>query len=54
MLVLVRKPGEQIQIGDQVRITVVECHRGRVRIGIDAPREIAVVRVKHEPREAKT
>jgi carbon storage regulator len=44
MLVLTRKAGEGIIIGDDIRITVVELKGGGVRIGIDAPRELKVHR----------
>ena len=44
MLVLSRKRGEQITIGDDITITVVEIGPGRVRLGIDAPDEVAVHR----------
>ena len=44
MLVLSRKPMERIQIGDNVFITVVEIRGNRVRIGIDAPRDLPVLR----------
>ncbi len=44
MLVLTRKAGEGIIIGDDIRITVVELKGGGVRIGIDAPREMKVHR----------
>lgn len=45
MLVLTRKPGQAIKIGDDVLITFVE-HRpdGSIRIGIDAPRHIRIER----------
>lgn len=44
MLVLSRRPGEVIQIGENIRIVLVDCGTGRARIGIDAPREIPVWR----------
>lgn len=44
MLVLTRKIGEGIVIGDDVTITVVEMKGTTVRIGIDAPREKKIYR----------
>jgi len=44
MLVLTRKPGEAIVIGNDIVVTVVEARSGQVRVGIDAPRHIAVHR----------
>lgn len=44
MLVLSRKPGERIIIGDEVAITVVRIGPNAVRLGIDAPRDMNVVR----------
>ncbi|MDX2467935.1 MAG: carbon storage regulator CsrA [Acidimicrobiia bacterium] len=44
MLVLTRRPGESIVIGENIVITVIEIKGGQVRIGIDAPREIDVYR----------
>lgn len=37
MLVLTRCEGERIRVGDNVWVTLVESHRGRAAIGIDAP-----------------
>lgn len=44
MLVLTRKKGEGIIIGDDIKITILELKGGSVRIGIDAPREKKVHR----------
>ncbi len=44
MLVLTRKIGEGIVIGDDVTITIVEMKGGNVRIGIDAPRNKKIYR----------
>jgi carbon storage regulator len=44
MLVLTRKPGESIMIGDQTEISVLSVSGEKVRIGIEAPREIPVFR----------
>ena len=44
MLVLKRHLGETIVIGNVIRITVVEIRGDRVRLGIDAPKDVAVHR----------
>jgi carbon storage regulator len=44
VLVLSRKIGERILIGDKITVTVVKIGHGGVRIGIEAPAELAVVR----------
>ena len=44
MLVLSRKPGERILIGEDVKITVVRIGPNTVRLGIDAPRDMNIVR----------
>jgi carbon storage regulator len=44
MLVLSRKEGERILIGDQIAITVVRINATTVRLGIDAPTKLVVVR----------
>ncbi|WP_028129576.1 carbon storage regulator CsrA [Selenomonas sp. AE3005] len=44
MLVLTRKPRQQIMIGDNIVINVVEVQGDNVRIAIDAPRDIKIYR----------
>lgn len=44
MLVLSRKPGERIRIGDDIAVTVVRIGPNTVRIGIDAPRDMSILR----------
>lgn len=44
MLVLSRKENESLIVGDNVKITVLDFHRGQVRLGISAPREVSVHR----------
>ena len=44
MLVLSRKAGERILIGDDIKVTVVRIGPNTVRLGIDAPREKNIVR----------
>jgi carbon storage regulator len=44
VLVLSRKVGERILIGDRITVTIVKMGHGGVRIGIEAPPELAVVR----------
>jgi carbon storage regulator len=50
MLVLSRKLGEKITIGDRIVVTVVKLGNGQVRLGIEAPPEIAVFREEISPR----
>jgi len=57
MLVLTRRPGEQIVIGDNIRLTVVSIGPGRVKLGIDAPPNVRIDRqeihdkIQHERSE---
>jgi carbon storage regulator len=44
MLVLTRKPGEQIVIGDNIKVSIVSIGPGRVKIGIEAPPWVEVNR----------
>ena len=49
MLVLTRKLMERLYIGDDICVTVVRLEGGQVRLGIEAPREISVVRAELLP-----
>lgn len=44
MLVLTRKPGEKILLGDDIVITVLDSRGDSIRIGIDAPRGLKIQR----------
>jgi len=46
MLVLSRKPGQKLQIGDNITITVLEVHGHVLRLGIEAPRDVRVLRAE--------
>ena len=49
MLVLSRKPGQELVIGDNVRITVNRVSGNRVTLGISAPDEVRIVRGELDP-----
>lgn len=48
MLVLSRKEGESIAVGDNVVLTVVRINGDKVRIGVDAPAKVKVLRTELE------
>jgi carbon storage regulator len=52
MLVLSRKQSQRIKLGDSIVITVVRVAGDKVRLGIDAPRDMLVLRDELEPHEA--
>ena len=60
MLVLTRKPRQQIMIGDDIVINIVEVQGDNVRIAIDAPRAIKIYRgeiyraIQEENKQAAT
>ncbi|MGB5563855.1 MAG: carbon storage regulator CsrA [Sedimenticolaceae bacterium] len=54
MLVLTRNEGQTIMIGDDVRVTVVSTKGGQVRFGIEAPRDVTVLREELRDRDAGT
>jgi carbon storage regulator len=60
MLILTRQVGESIMIGDQVVVTVTGIQGNKVRLGIQAPKSIAVhreefsLRIQRDPQPANT
>jgi carbon storage regulator len=53
MLILTRRPGESICIGEDIKVTVIFVKGYQVRIGIEAPREVAVDREEIALRKAR-
>jgi carbon storage regulator len=54
MLVLSRRESERIKLGDSIVVTVVKVAGGRVRLGIEAPSEMLVLRAELEPCQTET
>lgn len=52
MLVLTRRVGETLIVGDNIKLTVVGVKSGQVRLGIDAPKEIQIQREELLERES--
>jgi carbon storage regulator len=52
MLVLSRKLGEKIYIGADICITVVDIDRGKIRLGIESPRDVPIYRQELLPLKA--
>jgi carbon storage regulator len=46
MLILTRRTGESIQVGDDVEISVLEIRGNQVRLGINAPSDVLVLRAE--------
>ena len=44
MLILTRRVGESVVIGDRIKVTVVDVKGNQIRLGIEAPKEIPVHR----------
>jgi carbon storage regulator CsrA len=44
MLILTRKPGETVMIGDEITVTVLGVKGNQVRIGVNAPKSVVVHR----------
>ena len=54
MLVLSRREGERIKLGDSIVVTVVGVSGDKVRVGIQAPSDILVLRDELTPHEQRT
>jgi len=60
MLILTRRVGETLMIGDEVTVTVLGVKGNQVRIGVNAPKDVAVhreeiyERIKHEKSDEKS
>jgi len=54
MLVLGRKPGEYIVIDDKIKVKVVKSESGQLRLAIDAPKEMKIVRGEVWEEQQKT
>jgi carbon storage regulator len=52
MLVLSRREQERIKLGDSITVTIIRVSGERVRIGIEAPPEVPVVRAELPPHPA--
>lgn len=53
MLILTRKHGETISIGDEITVTVMAVDENQIRLGIDAPRDVPVHRAEIAERIRK-
>ena len=49
MLVLSRRESERVRLGDQIVVTVIRVAGDRVRLGIDAPSDVRILREELEP-----
>jgi len=56
MLILTRRPTQTVKIGDDVTVTVLEIRGTQVRLGVNAPRDTAVLReeIIEKPRPPRT
>jgi carbon storage regulator len=53
MLILTRRAGEALRIGDDIEVTVMAVNGSQVRIGISAPRDVAVDREEIAERKRR-
>lgn len=50
MLVLSRRPGQGIKIGEDIEVVIMDSHSGRIRVGIQAPPEVLILRTELEKK----
>ena len=53
MLILTRRPGEKILVGDDIEVIIINEKNGQIRVGINAPRDMLVLRAELEKRSEK-
>lgn len=53
MLILTRRPGEMLKIGDDIEVTVMAVNGSQVRIGIKAPKDVSVDRDEIRDRKER-
>lgn len=53
MLILTRRPGEMLRIGDDIEVTVMAVNGSQVRIGIKAPQDVRVDREEIRDRKER-
>jgi len=46
MLVISRKVGEELKIGENIVIKIISVEKGQIKLGIDAPRDISILRME--------
>jgi carbon storage regulator len=46
MLVITRKVGEELKVGDNIYIKIISIDKNQVKIGVDAPRDISILRME--------
>ncbi|OGR27033.1 MAG: carbon storage regulator [Desulfobacterales bacterium RIFOXYA12_FULL_46_15] len=46
MLVLTRRPGEKIKIGNNIVVSVLEIEGGYIKLGVEAPKDISILRME--------
>lgn len=54
MLVLTRKVGEKVQLGDDIEIEVLSIQGNRIRLGIVAPADVKILRGELQPHDDAT